>query len=322
MLTSLLRIATLVYSAGPLAAADRWCGTPELPSSSVLRDGAAPGTDAADTDCSMTRTVPGPVWLPTHVLRIPVVVHVIRDGACRNGSLTDAAVASQIAVLNEDFRAMAGTNGGQGVDTQIEFFLATTDPQGRPTAGITRSCNSTWYADRGQYWNTLAWDPRRYLNVYTNTAANARGYVPFLPAAPTAAVGQKQDRVVINWMAFGRGGPIPHHAAGRTATHEIGHYLGLFHPYYEGCGVADAPACYTTGDRICDTAPDAAAHDVCPVGATGCGGFLAPIDNYMELTDDLCLTGFTLEQAHRMRCTLATYRSTLARPPAPFDEEP
>jgi hypothetical protein len=275
--------------------------------------GAASALQLAASDCSLASTVPGPAWEPNALLRIPVVVHVIADSNCTTGNVTDAAVASQIAVLNEDFRAKAGSRGAAGVDTRIEFFLATRNPRGAPTTGIDRRCNATWHRDRGDYWLSIAWDPTRYLNLYTNNANGSRGYVPFLPADPAGSVGQTRDRVVINFLAFGRNGPFPPYHQGRTATHEIGHFLGLFHTYFEGCGTASAPGCYTTGDRICDTEPNATFHKGCPAGATGCGGVPVPIDNYMELTDDTCMTGFTAEQAQRMRCTLVTYRPTLAQ---------
>jgi Pregnancy-associated plasma protein-A len=265
------------------------------------------------TDCSLGQTVPGPQWEPTTTLRIAVVIHVIMDGSCTNGNLTDAAVRSQVDILNEDFRALAGTPGGQGQDSRIEFFLATVDPDGAPTNGITRSCDSTWYADQGQYWLTLAWDPARYLNLYTNTANGARGYVPFLPAA--GGTGGADDRVVINWQAVGRNGPVPPYHQGRTATHEVGHYLGLFHVYYQGCGIATPPDCYLSGDRICDTRPDETSHHGCLTSGVSCGTVPLPVENYMELSDDLCMTGFTREQVQRMRCTLATYRPDLT--PAP-----
>ena len=280
-------------------------------------DGPTDGTQVepdgapSSSDCTLDVTVPGPAWQPIELRRIPTVVHVITDEDCMTGDVSDALIESQIAVLNEDFRALASTPGASGADSRIELFLATQDPDGRATTGVTRHCDATWYRDEGEYWTTLAWDPGRYLNIYTNTAAGARGYVPFLPADPAALVGEPPDRVVINWLAFGRDGPFPPHDQGRTATHEIGHYLGLFHPYYESCGVAEAPGCYTTGDRICDTAPDETSHDGCPIGATSCTGTPVPVTNYMELTDDTCMTGFTAEQVQRMRCTLATYRPLL-----------
>ena len=272
-------------------------------------DQASPLTEDP-SDCSMDITVPGPRWQPTTVLRVPIVVHILSDANCTTGAVSDQTVADQLAALNEDYRATPGTPGQAGADSEIEFVLATTDPDGQPTAGITRDCNTTWYQDRGDYYDSLAWDTQRYLNIYVNTAGGSRGYT-FLPADPSGPRGTSADRVVINQLAFGRPGPFPPYAMGRTVTHEVGHYLGLFHTYYEGCGTQTAPDCYTTGDRLCDTAPNATSHKGCPV-VTACGGVTAPVTNYMELTDDACMTGFTPEQAQRMRCSLATYRPLLA----------
>jgi hypothetical protein len=117
--------------------------------------------------------------------------------------------------------------------------------------------------------------------------------------------------VVINWLAFGRPGPTPPYDQGRTLVHETGHYMGLYHPYYNGCGVASVPACLTSGDLICDTPPDATSHHGCAVGQTSCGAFPIPAWNYMELSDDACMTGFTSHQARRIRCTLRFYRTQL-----------
>ncbi len=275
------------------------CATPEPPSFK--------GGDPAD--CSLGGSDPSPIYDPGTVYTIPVAVHIIMDSSCTDGVISDELVQSQIDILNEDFLALSGTPGDGGTDTRIRFELVTVDPNGLPTSGITRDCNTTWFNDDGDYWEALAWDPHRILNIYTNTASGARGYVPFLPALGGGSmVGSNADRAVINWLAFGRNGPFPPHDQGRTATHEIGHYLGLYHPYFGGCGIATPPDCYLTGDLLCDTPPDEASHDKCPVGATSCGGFPVPIENYMELTDDLCMNSFSLEQARRMRCTLEHYR--------------
>lgn len=290
------------------------CGAPEA---EILEDTRIPvfqpvwSFGPGPSDCSFGSSRPDVIYEPTSRYVVPVVVHVIMDSTCTDGDVSDATVMSQIDILNEDFLALAGSPGGTGTDSQIEFVLATTDPDGQPSSGITRHCNTTWYDDDGDYWETLAWDPHRYVNIYTNTAANARGYVPFLPAAANAMIGSNADRVVVNWLVFGRDSPFPPHDQGRTATHEVGHFLGLFHTYFEGCGVATQPQCYTTGDRLCDTVPNEFSHDLCPIGATSCGGVAVPIENYMELTDDLCMTGFTAEQAQRMRCTLMHYRPDL-----------
>ncbi len=281
------------------------CMTPN-----VIVDEQVLGGDPSD--CSFSTNVPAPAYEPGKLLTIQVVVHIIMSSDCVEGAVSDELVHSQIEILNEDFLALLGSPGENGTDTRISFELASVDPQGNPTDGITRDCNDTWYADDGDYWETLSWDPLRYVNLYTNTASGARGYVPFLPAQDGGSrVGDIDDRVVVNWLAFGRNGPFPPHDQGRTATHEVGHFLGLFHPYFGGCGIATPPDCYSTGDLICDTQPDQMSHDKCPVGATSCGGFDVPIENYMELTDDLCMEGFTFEQAQRMRCTLQHYRPDL-----------
>lgn len=277
--------------------------------------GGGAGWLGGGADCSISTSNPTADYDPSSLYTIPVVVHVIMDNACSQGAMTDERVESQIEILNEDFLALPGTNGAAGVDGQIQFVLASLDPDGNPTTGITRTCNTTWFNDDDPYYDSLAWDPSRYLNLYTNTASGARGYVPFLPAESGGAmVGTNADRVVINHLAFGRNGPFPPHDQGRTVTHEVGHFLGLFHPYFNGCGTATPPDCYATGDLLCDTPPDATSHDLCPVGATSCGGVPVPIENYMELTDDTCMTGFTLEQVRRMRCTLESFRPGLFAP--------
>jgi hypothetical protein len=265
-------------------------------------------------DCSLNNTNPAP-WAPVSVLRIPVVVHVISNTG-GTGNLSDTLVQSQITVLNEDFRAIAATPGAGGFDTKVEFFLATTDPLGNPTNGIRRYTNTTWFNDSGSYWTSIAWDTARYLNIYTNSAGGGGtlGYVPDLPQGG-AVLNTTADRVVILYSAFGRPalGGAPYNQ-GRTCTHEVGHFLGLFHTFQGGCGTA---SCYTTGDRVCDTPPEQTQRFGCPVGAVSCST-PDPIRNYMDYTDDTCMTNFTAEQAARIRCTLANYRPNLGVPGGPI----
>ncbi|MHC5002024.1 MAG: M43 family zinc metalloprotease, partial [Planctomycetota bacterium] len=174
-----------------------------------------------------------------------------------------------------------------------------------PTTGITYSNNTSWFNDNGSYWNQLAWDTSRYMNIYTNNAGGALGYVPDLPQG--GIVGSNEDRVVILWSAFGRNAPIgPPFNQGRTLTHEVGHYLGREHTFNGGCG--SASACYTSGDLICDTTPQSSPTDGC--SGSSCGS-PDPIHNYMDYSDDLCMWEFTAEQARRMRCTLEHYRPQL-----------
>jgi hypothetical protein len=256
-------------------------------------------------DCTYGRTTIRPEYDPSVArYRIPVVVHIIQR-TNGTGSMPDSRVTSQIEILNEDFQALAGTNGAPGNDIQIEFYLATEDPNGNPTNGITRSTNTTWYNDGGAYYNTLAWDTNRYLNIYTNSASGALGYVPDLPQGGIA--GSNADRVVILHSTFGRNAPFAPFNLGRTVTHEVGHYLGLYHTFDNGCGTS---SCYTTGDRICDTNAESSPTFGCPNSRSSCGG-PAPFHNYMDYSDDICMNQFTVEQNNRMRCSLLTYRPNL-----------
>ena len=290
------------------------CATP----SRAVREGLYGAFGNDPSDCSASSTNPTPGYDPNQLYEIPVVVHIIMDSACSQGAISDALVDSQIEILNEDLLALAGTNGGNGTDAQIRFVLASQDPNGAPTGGITRSCNTTWFNDSGSYWNTLAWDPHRYLNIYTNQASGALGYVPFLPAdGGGSQVGTAADRVVILWSSFGRNGPIgPPYDQGRTSTHEVGHYLGLEHTFNSpgSCGSASPPGCYSDGDLICDTNVERdPGSSPCHVGASSSCGSVDPTDNYMDYSDDLCMERFTLEQIRRVRCTMEHYRPDVFR---------
>ncbi len=255
-------------------------------------------------DCSFNRTRIEAQYDPSiGKYRIPVVVHIITNSSGSTGNVPDSRVYSQIEVLNEDFQAIAGTNGAPGTDSQIEFYLATVDPDGNPTTGITRSANTTWFNDGGGYWNSLAWDTNRYLNIYTNSASGALGYVPTLPQG--GIVGSSSDRVVILYSTFGRNAPFSPYNLGRTVTHEVGHYLGLEHTFAGGCSNT-----FTSGDLIVDTNPESSPTFGCPGSRTSCG-LPAPIHNYMDYSDDRCMNQFTPEQSNRMRCTLLNYRPNL-----------
>ena len=248
------------------------------------------------SDCSSSSTTPAAQYHPSNGIEylVPVVFHVIRrtDGT---GQISDALLMTQIDVLNEDYLAYGA--GAPGTNTRIRFTLA----------GITRSTNNTWYDDNGDYYNQLAWDPTRYLNIYTNSADGFLGYA-YVPSGG-GVVGNLWDRVVCYWASVGRPGPIGSpYDLGRTATHEVGHYLGLYHTFQGGC--VSASGCYQNGDLICDTNPEQSPN-FSPCTRTTCGS-LDPTHNYMDYSDDVCMNQFTLDQARRMRCTLQNFRVDLA----------
>jgi PKD repeat protein len=239
---------------------------------------------------------------------IPVVVHVIHMGGTEN--ISDAQVQSQIDVLNEDFRKKAGTNGdGTGVDTEMEFCLAKKDPQGRCTNGIVRvnsplSNHQTY--QRSQLSQLSFWDNNRYLNMYVvkniNSGSGILGYSSF-PGGPS-----NEDGIVIRHDYFGKIGTAAA-SLGRTTTHEIGHWFGLYHTFNGGCGVDTC----ADGDYVCDTPPVANPNFGCPTGVNSCtnDNFPDQIKNYLDYSDDNCKNMFTAGQKIRAQATLAAIRDTI-----------
>jgi hypothetical protein len=249
------------------------------------------------------------------VVRIPVVVHVVWNTADQN--ISDAQIQSQIDVLNHDFRATnADVNTVPGVfqnlvaDSRIEFFLATTDPAGNPTDGITRTqTNVTSFGTDDAIKSSAsggadAWPADRYLNMWTGRLSGGLlGYAQF-PGGPPGT-----DGVVILHSAFGTTGTAtaPFHL-GRTATHEVGHFLNLFHIWGDdgsGCGgsdeVDDTPN--QGGENVgVPTFP----HVSCNNGPNG-DLFM----NYMDYVDDAVMVMFTNGQSARMEACLDGVRTSL-----------
>lgn len=240
---------------------------------------------------------------------IPVVVHVIHNGGTEN--ISDAQILSQIEVLNEDFRKMPGTPGdGNGVDTEIEFCLAKISPDGNCTNGIVRVrstlANHLTY-ERAQLKELSYWDNTRYLNMYVvksiNGGSGIAGYASF-PGGPP-----EEDGIVVRHNYFGKTGTASS-TLGRTTTHEIAHWFGLYHTFQDGC---QTDLC-TEGDLVCDTPPVALPNFNCPVVNT-CSNDSPDVndqvENYLDYTDDNCKNMFTDGQKQRMQATLNTFRTDI-----------
>jgi hypothetical protein len=286
------------------------CGTPAR--NPDVMDAISP------SDCGRNSTTINQDYNDNRTLVIPVVFHVIKktDGT---GDISAALIQSQVDILNEDFNALAGTPGAMGTNAKFQFVLAKLDPMGNPTTGIDVVTNNTFFADPGSSGTntmkrTLKWDPTRYFNIYTNNAGGGGilGYATF----PSEEAGGPEDGVVLNWIYVGRNAPnSAPYDMGRTATHEVGHYLGLYHTFQSGCGSATAP--FTSGDLIGDTAREAQPNYGCTPVSSGCGG-MSPIENYMDYSRDACMTKFTVQQVNRMRCSMINYRWINTPPTAAF----
>ncbi len=265
----------------------------------------------------------------TTVIRIPVVVHVLFRTAAEN--IDQAQIDSQIAALNRDYRLLNADRSGIpgpfsvfATDTLVEFALAVRDPQGNPTSGVTRTQTSKTAFPYDQFDNQAtqkldamikfpgfgkaAWPRDSYLNLWTCTISGGLlGYAQF-PGGPPAT-----DGVVIANTAFGSGGiaRAPYNL-GRTAVHEVGHWLNLLHIWGD-----DGGGC-TRSDNVDDTPNQANSngsevrlsnfpHITCSNAPNG-DMFM----NYMDYVDDDTMLMFTKGQLRRMNATLDGPRASLA----------
>ncbi len=256
----------------------------------------------------------------TGVITIPVVVHIVWNSPAE--SLSVAQVQSQIAVLNEDFRKLnADTTNILSVfkplaaDLEIEFCLAQVDPQGNPTNGITYTYTTvtSFSGDEVKSSSTGGKDPwptDRYLNIWVCNLSGALGYAQF-PWSYSAS--PNTDGVVINYQAFGRGGSAqPPYDLGRTTTHEIGHWLGLYHNFQDGCEGMTSTTCAYEGDLICDTPPASGPNYGCPATPPNTCSESPNLpdmyQNFMDYSDDACLLLFTQDQKAVTRAMLQLFR--------------
>ena len=253
---------------------------------------------------------------PEAPITVPVVVHVVYNDGLEN--ISDEQIESQIAVLNTDYAAtnadIANTPEvweGLVNDTNIRFVLASTDPNGNDTSGITRTqtdrtgfgINNT--VKSGETGGTDPWPTDRYLNMWVCTLSGGLlGYAQF-PGGPA-----ETDGVVILNTAFGTTGTA---AApfdlGRTATHEIGHFFNLYHIW----GLSDD---CTGGDRVSDT-PNAEGPNYgephFPHVSCNNGPYGDMFMNYMDYVDDRAMFMFTAQQVARMMATLDGPRNGLGQ---------
>ena len=242
------------------------------------------------------------------VVTIPVVVHVVYKTAAEN--ISDAQVQSQIDILNADFRKLNADvskvpTAFQSLvaDCEVQFCLAKRSPTGAVTTGINRvltkktsfsTNNGVKTASGG---GVAPWDATKYLNIWACTMSGGiLGYAQF----PGGSI--STDGVVILNKAFGSTGTAaaPFNK-GRTATHEVGHWLNLRHIWGD-----DSGAC-TGSDLVSDTPNQGAENYGCPAaGKASCSNGGDMFMNYMDYTNDACMFMFSAGQKARMQATLVS----------------
>lgn len=247
------------------------------------------------------------ITIPVHV----IIVHPPGEAIGTGSNLSVARIQSQVDVLTEDFRRLnsdAGNTPAQfaAADTEIEFCLAVIDENGNPTDGITRyATNQNMNSNENAIKSATGWDRDEYLNMWS--APNLGGllgwaYLPSTTGLPNSTL----DGIVVATGSFGGPGEAtnaPYHL-GRTATHEVGHYLGLRHIWRSnGCGADDGFA---------DTPLQDDENFGCPNHpSTSCSNSGDMFMNYMDYVNDNCMNAFTADQGDYMQLILNTSRSSL-----------
>ena len=261
------------------------------------------------------------------VYKIPIVVHVIHNnrsltiGGETNQNISKEQIQSQIKVLNDDYRNKTSTQNfnPSGSDVELEFFLATKDPDGKPTTGIIRVFNDQADYDLDselEFVSSLSyWDSKKYLNVWVLELTDGYlgyGELPFLPSLGLEdQQNEKIDGIFVDYRNFGKGigtstikNDRPIYSYGRTLTHEIGHWLGLFHTWGDAfCG----------DDLVEDTPTTNSANQTkfCRDKFSNCGGIRTRnlIENYMDYSPDSCMNSFTNGQKIRMRTVIEKFQN-------------
>ncbi len=254
------------------------------------------------------------------VITIPVVVHVVNYSP-DPFDISDARILSQIEVLNQDYRR---TNAdwlktpeefkGLAADVGINFVLAKTDPQGNPVSGIIRTASQVTGFDGQRLDDTVpiealslyftskggqdAWPNDRYLNIWVADLSDRNGNLSLAGFANPPGSDPRIDGVVIDPRAFG---VIPSdespYALGRTATHEIGHWLNLRHIYGRDGSCQDGE----DGDLVSDTPVQESQNLGNPVHPVFSCGNASMFMNFMDRVDDKSMYMFTVGQKKRMR---------------------
>ena len=315
----LLQVAAFLLLAFNVSAQHRTCAAEEVLAQQLL-DNPAMLQEIRNIENHTQKFIQEGAASDRAVITIPVVFHVVYYNSTQN--LSDAKLMSQLDVLNADFRRTNADAGNtpaafQGVaaDCEVSFCLATQDPDGNASSGIQRrstTVNGFGTNDNVKFFSSGGlniWDRSKYLNIWVcNLSGGLLGYAQF-PGGPAAT-----DGVVCDYAYFGTIGATPPFDKGRTATHEVGHWLNCYHIWGD-----DGSAC-TGSDGASDTPNQADEHYGCPSFpkiscSNGPNGDMFMY--YMDYTDDACMNVFSAGQKSRMQSLFSSggARQSLASSP-------
>lgn len=276
-----------------LGTTTRQCGTPL-----EAVDVSAPDQEIIEQWAASNQIAAGGV--------IPVNFHVIYNSTSGEGNVPESQLDAQITVMNRNFAGQDynGNPVAGARNTGYTFVKASVD----------RTANSKYFTmtpgsrNEKNAKNALGINETSSLNFYTaKPGQNLLGWATF----PWNLAGNpSQDGVVIHYASL-PGGTLAPYNLGGTATHEVGHWVGLYHTFQGGCH-SDA-TCTTAGDLVCDTPAEGTSTSGCPVGKESCTSSAGadPINNYMDYSTDACYNNFTAGQDARADFMMSTYRPSI-----------
>lgn len=252
-----------------------------------------------------------------NTLTIPVVFHIIHENG--NENISDAQINDVLGIINDGFSHGGSYNTGLGVNTNIQFCLASEDELGNASTGINRIQNALTnmdLADELAVKNLSRWDPLKYLNIWVVKSIGGGSIAGFSYLANNH--GSLIDGVLIddNYVSYNESNTA-------ILVHEIGHYCNLYHTFEGGCFNDD---CMLSGDKVCDTAPDndtfqgpnCGSYNSCTTDADDISinnPFSADENDmdylFMDYSFYNCFSAFTQGQADRMYNSLLSFRSSL-----------
>ena len=303
----LLLLLALLFAFAPVQA-QRLAVAEDEPAPELL---AAPDVIPDGRVCAVPEATPAEAravhqevkrWLASHPdvsslqgASIPVAFHVVYRKSNGEGNVATSALDAQINVLN-------GAFGGSG----FSFYRYSVDRFGSNGSWFTATNGTSAEQQMKQSLNT---DPRNLLNFYTNKPTG--GVLGWATFPWMYSESDYRHGVVVNYGTL-PGGNLSPYNGGDTGTHEVGHYLGLYHTFQGGCS--------GSGDYVSDTPAEASPASGCPTGRNTCSSpGNDPITNFMDYTTDACMFQFTNGQRSRMDTYTSYYRPNLGffQSPAP-----